>query len=890
LKNNSKNPPKVFLKFFRWFCHPKLRDSIEGDLMELYEERVREGGKRRADLKFIGDVFLLFRPGIIKPTEGYQQLNNYGMIKSYFIIGWRSLVKQKMYSAIKIGGFALGIAACLLITLYIKDELSYDKHYANGKNLYRVLGVIKEGNGLDKNIFFPAPMSKALQEDYPEVLKAGRYNASELFGAGNSEARPVDQLENSYDQGFVYFDQELADMLELPFIHGSAKRALEEPNTIVLTKRKAEKYFPNQDPVGKTIIVDNKIDKPYTVGGVIEDFKTTSHIQFDFLIGTKGLAFWKEEQSDWGASNYAVYVQLDERANVAELEKKMSKGILEKYFIPMMIEGGMSVADAHKFIDERGARLELQPIDRIHLYSAGVHDGLTHGDIRFVWLFAAIAGLILVIAVINFVNLSTAKSANRAKEVGLRKVVGSMRSSIVQQFLTESVLFSMLSFVVGIVLAFFLLPYFNILSAKSLVFPWNEWLLLPIIFGASLMIGLLAGVYPSFYLSSFQPIQVLKGAISKGSKGSPLRSALVVFQFTTSVVLIVGTIIIYQQMEFILNKKIGFEKDQVLMIQGAGTLGDQATSFKNELLKTSQIKSVTISDYLPIRGTKRNQNEFWSDGKKSQDNAIAAQIWKVDYDYISTLEMKVVDGRNFQRDMATDSSAIIVNQSMAKEIGGEVIGKRIEGYRDKYTIIGIVEDFHYESMKENIQPLCFTLGSSPSIISLKVNSQSMSEVIESTTEVWKKFAPHQPIRFSFLDDSYAAMYADVQRMGRIFTCFAVFAIIVACLGLFALSAFMIEQRSKEIGIRLVMGASLKNVFNLLTIDFIKLVILSIVIAVPLAWYAMRQWLQDFAYRVDITWQVFAVAGLVALLIALFTISYQSVRAGLVNPVKSLKSE
>jgi putative ABC transport system permease protein len=363
-----------------------------------------------------------------------------------------------------------------------------------------------------------------------------------------------------------------------------------------------------------------------------------------------------------------------------------------------------------------------------------------------------------------------------------------------------------------------------------------------------------------------------------------------VFQFTTSVVLIVGTIIIYQQMEFILNKNIGFEKDQVLMIQGAGTLGEQAISFKNELLKTSQVKSITISDYLPIKGTKRNQNEFWNEGKKSQDNAIAAQIWKVDHDYIPTLGMKVVEGRNFQMDMATDSSAIIVNQAMAKEIGGEVIGKRIEGYRDTYTIIGIVEDFHYETMKENIQPLCFTLGNSPSVISLKVNSQNMSEVIESTTEVWKKFAPHQPVRFSFLDDSYAAMYADVQRMGRIFTCFAVFAIVVACLGLFALSAFMIEQRAKEIGIRLVMGASLKNIFNLLTFDFIKLVVASIIIAVPLAWYAMHQWLQDFAYRIDITWQVFAVAGLVALLIALFTISYQSVKAGLMNPVKSLKSE
>lgn len=889
LKKEKLNPPQRTLQFLRWFCREDYLEEIEGDLMEVFVKQA-ESHPRQAKWKFTWTVMKYFRPEFMKSFKNSYQLNSFAMLTSYFKIGLRSLAKQKMYSAIKIGGFALGIAACLLITLYIKDELSYDKHYAKGKNLYRVLGVIKEGNGLDKNIFFPAPMSNALKEDYPEVVKAGRYNASELFGAGSNEVRPGDQLENSYDQGFVYFDQELADMLELTYIHGSAKRALEEPNAIVITKRKADKYFPNQNPVGKTIVIDNKIDKPYTVAGVIEDFKTTSHIQFDFLIGTKGLEFWKDEQTDWGASNYAVYVQLNEGANVSDLEKKMSKGILEKYFIPMMIEGGMTVSDAHKFITERGARLELQPINRIHLYSTGMHDGLAHGDIRFVWLFAAIAGLILVIAVINFVNLSTAKSANRAKEVGIRKVVGSVRSNIIQQFLTESVIFSLVSFIVGISLAFFLLPYFNVLSAKSLVFPWHDWTLLHIILGASLGIGLLAGVYPSFYLSSFQPIQVLKGAISKGSKSSPLRSALVVFQFTTSVILIVGTITIYQQMEYILNKNIGFEKDQVLMIQGAGTLGDQSAPFKNELLKISQIKSVTICDYLPIQGTKRNQNEFWNGGKKSQENAIAAQIWKIDYDYIPTLGMKVVEGRNFQMDMATDSSSIIVNQAMAKEIGGEIIGKRIDGYRDSYTIIGIVEDFHYESMRENIQPLCFVLGNSPSIISLKVNSGNMRNVIESTTEVWERFAPNQPIRFSFLDDSYAAMYADVQRMGRIFTCFAIFAIVVACLGLFALSAFMIEQRAKEIGIRLVMGASLKNIFNLLTIDFIKLVIISIVIAVPIAWYAMQQWLQDFAYRINITWHIFAVAGIVAILIALVTISYQSIRAGLVNPIKSLRSE
>lgn len=885
-------PPRWLLRFFRWYCHPKLHRHIEGDLFELYHERVQEVGKRKADLRFAFDVLLLFRPSIIRPVKTHTRLNTYDMLKTYFIIGWRNLAKQRLYSSIKIGGFAIGIAACLLIALYVKNELSYDRHYANHAQLYRVLGVLDEGNGYEASVPFPAPMATALKEDFPEIVQAGRYNASELFGAGSNEVRPGNEMENSYDAGFTYFDQSLLDMLQVPFVHGSPSRALEQPRSIVITQRKADKYFPNENPVGKTLIVNNEVDKPYTIGGVIEDFKPTSHIQFDFLISTTGLEFWQDEQKDWGASNYAIYVQVAEGTDIAQLEKKVSKGIIDKYFLPMMLSNGMTQADVDKFFAEKKAHLELQPLSRIHLHSSFVEGGSGDGDIRFVWLFGGIAGFILLIAMINFINLSTAKSANRAKEVGLRKVVGSVRSNIVGQFLTESVLFSIFSFIVGIALTRLFLPYFNVLLNKTLSFPTNDWLFWLVVALTSVIIGVLAGLYPSFYLSSFQPIQVLKGNVSKGSKSSPLRSALVIFQFTTSIVLMVGTVVIYRQMDYILHKEIGFDKDQVILIQGAGTLGKQLPTFKNELLTVPTIQAVSLSDYLPVKGTKRNQNQFWKEGAThTQDESVNAQIWRVDTDYLKTMGMDLADGRNFDSQLLTDSSAVIVNEAMAKQLGGNVLNMRIgNGGDELFTIIGVVKDFHFESMKQHIEPLCFTLGSRASMVAVKVSSADMAGMLEAIEASWRKFAPHQPIRYNFLDDRYAAMYADVERMGRLFTVFAVLAIVVACLGLFALSTFLVEQRSKEIGIRLVLGASLGNIFRILTTNFITLVLISFVLATPLAWYLMQQWLQDFSYRIPLGADVFVLSGVVALLIAMFTITYHALKAGRIDPVKSLKAD
>jgi putative ABC transport system permease protein len=807
------------------------------------------------------------------------------MFQNYFKIGWRSMSKHKMYSAIKISGFAIGIAACFLIALFILDELKYDKHIPEADRIFRVVEVFNDNGEIDRSTWFQAPFANALKEDYPEIEKVGRFNSNELFGAGSNEFRRADKLENTYEEGFTYADQEFLDLMGIPFVYGNPARALDEPNTIVITKRKADKYFPGEDPVGKLIVLNDNNKVTYKVGGVIEDFPKTSHIQFDFFVTMKGLEFWPGEQTYWGSTNYPTYVKLRSGADASALEKKLS-GVVEKYLLPHWLQTGRSNAKELA----KNVRFELQPVQDIYLRSSHIDDSIRHGDIRFVWLFGSVAIFILVIACINFINLSTAKSANRAKEVGLRKVVGSVRGNIVNQFLTESLIFSFASFVLGVFLAGLFLPYFNELAAKQLEFPWDNPWLFPILLSSAFIVGIVAGIYPSFYLSSFKPIQILKGNLSRGMKGSGLRSGLVVFQFTISIILIIGTFVIYQQVEYMLNTKLGYSKEQVLLIQGTHTLGEKIKTFKNELLNLSGVKSAAISDYLPVEGTKRNGNAFWNEGKSTVDKSIGTQVWIVDHDYIETLGLKLVEGRNFSENMVSDTASIIINQAFAKELGlKDPIGKRIQNW-NVYTIIGVIENFHAESLRDEIRPLALVAGISPSIVSVKINTGDVHGVLQSVTDVWKKFSPHQSIRYSFLDEKYAAMYADVQRMGNIFITFAILAVIVACLGLFALSAFMVEQRGKEISIRLVLGASLKSIFNLLTINFVKLVLISIVIASPIAWYVMNTWLQDFTYKTEISWQAFLIPGLIAVMIALLTVSYQSIRAALMKPVDSLRSE
>ncbi|MBC8769652.1 ABC transporter permease [Arenibacter sp. BSSL-BM3] len=805
------------------------------------------------------------------------------MIKNYLKIAWRSIKTDKLFTFIKVGGFAVGIAACLLIALFIKDELSYDQQYENKDRIYRVVLQGFMDGEIKKSVHFQLPFADALQSDFPEIEKAGKINMSELFGAGKRGLRLTGESQNNFEDGFVFANQNIFEILEITLVQGNTKEALLQPGNIVITKSKADKYFPEGNALGKSIVLDNNTSRPYTITGVMPDFPKKSHLQFNFLLPIE------DTNMSWTNQNYFTYVLVDENASIPALEKKMFS-IMENYIIPAQLAYGRDPA----FIQVlKTVEYKLQPIADIHLRSdLAMGDGLKHGDIRFVWLFGAIAGFILLLACINFINLSTAKSANRAKEVGMRKTVGAYKSNLVAQFLTESVLYSLISFLLGLMLAWVLLPTFNEIAAKSILFPWEVWWFVPLMASSALFIGIIAGMYPAFYLSSFRPVNVLKGSLSVGSKSGNLRSGLVVFQFAASVILIIGTLIIYKQMNYILHKELGYDKDQVVILEGANILGNKSESFKAQLLQLPQVQAVTKSDYLPIDGAKRNGNTFKKVGEGIEDRGIPAQVWRVDYDYIKTLGVKVKEGRDFSRQIASDSiNSMIINAKMAQDLGYEnPIGKYINNGRD-WTIVGVVQDFHFKSLKEDISALTLVVANNDlGAISVKLKSDNIGGGLAAIEAIWNKNVPNQAFAYSFLDQKFTQMHEDVQRMGKIFNSFALFAILVACLGLFALSAFMVEQRKKEISIRLVLGAPFESIYKLLTLDFLKLIVIAILIAIPIGWYMMNRWLEDFAYKVDIGWEIFLSAGMIAMAVAVATISYQSIGAALIKPLKSLRTE
>ncbi|HTF20949.1 MAG TPA: ABC transporter permease [Chryseolinea sp.] len=877
-------PPRLAVRMLRAFCNKHLSEAILGDLTELYEHRRTHMSKRRADALFYFNVLQFLQPFAVREKKIFMQSNPYAMLQNYFKVGVRNMNRHKMYTAITIGGFALGLATCLMIFLFISDELSYDKHYANGDRLYRLYNHYNNGDG-DKWMSTPASVAGILREEFPEVEKAARLIPYKWYNGGNNLLRKDDGLENTFEEGFAYADPDLLDVLEIPMVYGNHQQALDKAHTVVISRRISEKYYGKEDPTGKVLVLNDDKANAYVIGGVFENFPRHSHLDYDFLLTLTGVEFWPGEQTSWCCWNYDNYVRLRADANVPDLEKKLLS-IRDKYQVPYLNEtGDATSADVKKY-----HLYQFQKVANVHLNPENVSDNFSHGDTRYLWLFGGVACFILALACVNFINLSTARSANRAKEVGLRKVVGSGRCMVMRQFLSESLMYSYVSFAFALIITVLALPYFNSLAGKSLSLPWSAPWFLPAILLSAFVIGILAGLYPSFYLSSFQPIQVLRGTLSRGTKSSTLRSAMVVFQFTTSIILIIGTLVISRQIDFIMHSKVGFEKDQVLMIQGANTLGSSQEAFKAELQKLSDVEDVTITNYLPVSGTNRDQNGTWLDGRSKIDKAVGAQHWYADEDYLKTMGMKLIDGRNFIPTLASDSQSVIVNQSLAKELGlKKPVGEKIMTW-ETFTIIGVVEDFHYENMKGVIRPLFLSKGSGGSIACVKGKSDKMQSLIASSQGVWNKFMPHQPFRYTFMSDNFARMYEDVQRTGRIFFTFASLAVIVACLGLFALSAFMIEQRTKEISVRLVLGASANSILRLLGQNFVKLIALSFVIAVPIGRYMMNLWLQEYTYKIPLTWDVFVVAGLLALAVAVLTISYQSIRAARTNPANGLRTE
>lgn len=689
-----------------------------------------------------------------------------------------------------------------------------------------------------------------------------------------------------------YADSSFFDVFTLQVIAGNAKTALIEPHSLVITEKVAKKYFNTTDAVGKTMLINDTGN--YKVTAVIENIPAQSHFNFDIFVPM--IEDRDSNGDNWLSENWNTYVLLRKNADVKRLESQLD-GFIEKYTGPMLksvLNQGMD-----EFKKNGGfVKASLTPLADIHLHSNKMAEIDGNGNAQFVYIFSAIAVLILLIACVNFMNLSTARSANRAKEVGVRKVLGSLKKNLVAQFLTESMLISLIALVFALLIAWLLIPYFNQLAGKEIhtKILFQPSMLLSLI-GLIIVVGLLAGSYPAFFLSAFQPIDVLKGKLAGGFKRSWLRNSLVVFQFSISIILIFGTVVIYNQLNYIHTKDIGYNRNKVLIINNTSALGEQAATFRNELLQVSGVQNATMSGFLPVNYYRSN-DAFFTSPALDQKTAISLQNWAVDEKYVPTLGIQVVEGRNFSPEFLTDSNAIVINEAAAKFLATkDILNKKLYNFKDatlkslnEWHIIGIIKNFNFSSLRDVITPLALKLGKDNSNISVRINAANTNGVIDQIKNKWQSMAAGQPFNYSFMDEDFNRLYTTEQRTGKIFITFAVLAILIASLGLFGLITYAAEQRVKEIGIRKVLGASVGHIAGMLSKDFLKLVLLSSAISFPLAWWAMHKWLQDFAYRVSISWWVFAVAGLLALFIALATISFQAIKAALANPVKSLRTE
>jgi putative ABC transport system permease protein len=881
---------------YRGLVYDGLQEELIDHICTAVEERMEEGKKfldaYHQVLRSFGNTSGLRK--IQHQTLKVENKKTKIMLRNYLTIALRNLRKHSFFSVINVAGLSMGVSVCLIIVLFIVNEFSYDKHHQNFDRIHRIASEIKFGGQHWNMVWAPAPMARTLPEEFPEIEYAAHFRTRGSYLVKK-------ETENIKENDVIWASKDAFKIFTIPFLEGNPDRALGEPNTMAISKRAADKFFPNESALGKTLILDNEYN--FKITGVYENMPVNSHFHWDYMLSMAGL---EEARSEvWLSNNFQTYFLLREGANIKDLEAKFVSLVL-KYIGPQaaQILGGEFSIDR---FEESGNMIKYttQRLGEIHLYNTLDGDFEAGGDITYIYLFGAVALFILVIACINFMNLSTARSANRAKEVGVRKVMGSLRSHLVRQFLTESTLLSMFSFLLAVAFAYVMIPVFNDLASRSLSLPLSSPVFYLLLVGGALLTGLMAGMYPSFFLSAFRPANVLKGHVALGMKSGAIRSALVVFQFVISIFLIVGTIAVFRQLNYIQHKKLGFNKDQVITVEDAYALGDKRTVYKEEILKNSSIISGTITGFLPVNSW-RSDNTWWPEGKSpTEGNMINLQSWGVDHDYVKAMGMNIIEGRDFSRDFPSDSTAIIMNEAAVKIFGIEddPIGKRIVSFKGEdisdsspenlqvLTVVGVVENFHFASMKNNISQLMLYLNTRPQgMISFRFAAKDTREVISLLETQWKEMAPGQPFSYTFMDDNFSKMYSSEARLGKIFGIFSGLAIFIACLGLFALTAFTAEQRTKEIGIRKVLGASVTSIVVLLSREFGKLIIIAFVLATPFAWWAVQKWMEDYQYKVEIGWGVYALAGVASFAVAWFTMGFQSVKAARSNPVNSLRSE
>lgn len=807
------------------------------------------------------------------------------MFRNYLKVAIRSLWKNKGFSAINIIGLAVGLATCLLITLYVIDELSFDQYNKKADRIFRVDPDIHFGTTQYDLAVASDLLALTLLKEYPQVEATVRFRN---YGG----LRVKKGNENLLEPRVLYADASLFEVFTLPMIAGNPATALKEPNTVVITESTAKKYFNSTDVVGQSLVINDT--SHFTVMGVIRDIPVQSHFSVDLIVS---LSTSDEiNKNTWLSNNFNTYALLRPGTDPAAFEKNI-QGIVTRHIGP---EIKTALKTSLEDFGKQGNHFRFRtiPLLKIHLHSSKTAELAPNSSIEYVYIFSAVAIFILLIACVNFMNLSTARSANRAREVGVRKVLGSLRSQLILQFLAESMLVSLIALLLALFLTWATLPWFNQLSGKTISIGFISFSrLLPVLLAIVFLAGLLAGSYPAFFLSAYQPIQVLKGKLAGGFKTGWLRNSLVVFQFGIAIFLIIGTVVIFNQLKYIQQKNLGFDRSQVLVVQNGYALGKQAKAFEDAVKQLPAVEAATITGYLPTSDY-RNDNTFFKESTLDQQSALALQVWSVDDQYVPTLGMQMTAGRNFSKQFGTDSTAVILNEAAVKIFGlSDPINKQIYTFADNtgknlkaYTVIGVVKNFNFNSLRQEVSPLGLFLQAEQGSLAFRVNTTDMGGLVSRIEQTWKTMAPGQPFSYSFMNEDFDRIYRAEERTGSISLAFSILAICIACLGLFGLAAYAAEQRTKEIGIRKVLGATVGNIVGMLSKDFLKLVIISALVAFPFAWWAMNNWLQSYAYRIRIGWWVFAITGGVAVIIAVLTVSFQAIRAALANPVKSLHTE
>ncbi|CAN5150413.1 ABC transporter permease [soil metagenome] len=876
-------PPRLADRLLTLFCAPHLREEVLGDLHERYVLRVQAWGEARARRRYWREVLAYVRPSIMKrQASQYPTPTTTDMLRNYVKIAFRNLVRNKVSSLINIGGLAVGMAVAILIGLWIYDEVSFNRYHKNYDRIAQVMQHQTINGETFTGPAIPIPLANELRTTYGDNFRhilLSSWTEGHILSFGNKK----------FWRTGNYIEPEAPDLFSLTMIKGT-KTGLNEPYSIMLAESVAKAFFGDADPIGKLLKIDNQVAVKVT--GVYENLPDNTQLSnLEYMVPWQvnvAIRDWvKNSQVKWDNNSFQLFVQLADHADMAQVSDKIKEAKLAN------VDKGLA-----KFKPE----IFLQPMHNWHLYSEFKNGLNVGGQIQFVWLFGLIGIFVLLLACINFMNLSTARSEKRAKEVGIRKAVGSVRSQLIGQFLSESLVVVFIAFAISLLLVQLVLPFFNEVASKKITLLWatpSFWLLG---IGFTVLTGFLAGSYPALYLSSFQPVKVLKGTGSSsrfrvGRFAAVPRKVLVVVQFTVSVTLIIGTVIVFRQIQYAQNRPIGYSRNGLLYVQTTTPdIHNHYDAFRADLLESGAVTEIAESE-SPLTGVWNVNGGFDWDGKDPNQQPDFAVVG-VSYEFGKTVGWQFKEGRDFDRTFGADSSAMVINEAAVKFMGfknrnaGSPVGKIIREGNQRYKIIGVIKDMVMESPYEPARQTFFYIGNFASnFINLRLNPNlSASEAIRKIGVVFHKYNPTAPFDYKFADQEYTKKFAAEERIGTLASVFAALAIFISCLGLFGLASFVAEQRTKEIGVRKVLGASVLNVWSLLSKDFVILVLISFGIAAPVAWYFLHNWLQKYEYRTDISWWIFAASGVGALLVTLLTVSFQSVKAALMNPVKSLRSE